>query len=60
MIRAALLIFVTLSAAPALAGASDWQEIAPGVKLRLISSDRLDGGVTLAGVELDMPQTTNT
>jgi DsbC/DsbD-like thiol-disulfide interchange protein len=62
MIRAAAatLVLVTLSVCPALAGASDWQEIAPGVKLRLISSDRLDGGTTLAGLELDMPETTNT
>jgi DsbC/DsbD-like thiol-disulfide interchange protein len=60
MIRAAALILVTLMASSALAGASDWQEIAPGVKLRLISSDRIDGGVTLAGLEIEMPETTNT
>jgi hypothetical protein len=60
MIRAAALILLTLSASPALAAATDWQEIAPGVKLRLITSDRLDDGLTLAGIELDMPATTNT
>lgn len=60
MIRAAVLIAMTLCAGPALAGATDWQEIAPGVKLRLITSDKLVDGVTLAGLELDMPATTNT
>ncbi len=60
MIRVVALILLTLSAGPALAGATDWQEVAPGVKLRLISSDRIEGGVTLAGLEIDMPATTNT
>jgi DsbC/DsbD-like thiol-disulfide interchange protein len=60
MIKAATFLLVTLFAAPALAGATDWQEVAPGVKLRLITSDKLDDGVTLAGLELDMPETTNT
>ncbi len=46
MIQVVALILLTLSAGPALAGATDWQEVAPGVKLRLISSDRIDGGVT--------------
>lgn len=60
MFRAALLIVVTFAASPALAGATAWQEISPGVKARLISSDSVSNGVTLAGLELDMPQTTNT
>lgn len=59
MIRAAAFILVTLCAGPALAGATDWQEIAPGVKLRLISADALADGTTLAGLELDMPESTN-
>lgn len=60
MLRAALCLFVTLAAAPALAGATAWQEISPGVKARLISSDRIVGGVTMAGFELDLPEGTNT
>lgn len=60
MIRVVALMLLTLGAGPALAGATDWQEVAPGVKLRLISSDRIEGGVTLAGLEIDMPATTNT
>jgi DsbC/DsbD-like thiol-disulfide interchange protein len=60
MLRPALLIAVTFAASPALAGATAWQEISPGVKARLISSDSVSNGVTLAGLELDMPQTTNT
>jgi DsbC/DsbD-like thiol-disulfide interchange protein len=60
MFRAPLVLIVTLAAGPALAGATAWQEISPGVKARLISSDTIVGGMTLAGLELDMPQTTNT
>ena len=60
MLRAALCLFLTLAAGPALAGATAWQEISPGVKARLISSDRIVDGTTLAGLELDMPQATNT
>ena len=59
MIRAAAFLAMTLCAAPALAGATGWQEVAPGVQLRLITSDTLIDGVTLAGLELDMPETTN-
>ena len=60
MLRSLAVITVTLLASPAFAGATDWQEIAPGVKARLISSDALVDGVTLAGLELDMPEDTNT
>ena len=60
MLRAALCLIVTLAAGPALAGATAWQEISPGVKARLISSDTIVDGNTLVGLELDMPQTTNT
>jgi DsbC/DsbD-like thiol-disulfide interchange protein len=60
MLRAALCLFATFAAGPALAGATAWQEISPGVKARLISSDSIVGGTTLAGLELDMPQATNT
>lgn len=60
LFRAPLFLIVTLAAGPALAGATPWQEISPGVKARLISSDSVSNGTTLAGLELDMPQTTNT
>lgn len=60
MIRAALFALLTLAAAPAFGGATPWQEIAPGVKMRLISSDILVDGMTIAGLELDMPPGTNT
>lgn len=60
MLRAALFVCVTLAAGPALAGATAWQNLTPDAKARLISSDRIDNGVMLAGLELDMPQTTNT
>ena len=60
MLRLIALIAVTFTAAPAFAAATDWQEIAPGVNARLISSDTLTDGLTLAGLELDMPDNTNT
>ena len=45
-----------LTASPVLAAATDWQELAPGAKARLISSDvaTADGRVRI-GVEIDMP-----
>lgn len=60
MLRTIAFLLVTLAASPALAGASDWQEIAPGVKARLISSDRLAEGRSLAGLEVTMPPGTKT
>lgn len=60
MLRLAPFLFVTLAASPALAGATPWQDIAPGVKARLISADKLTGGATLAGLQLDMPANTKT
>lgn len=60
MLRVLAFIAVTFVAAPAFAAATDWQEIAPGVKARLISSNTLADGVALAGLELDMPASTNT
>jgi DsbC/DsbD-like thiol-disulfide interchange protein len=59
LIRLSLLA-LTLLASPALAGATAWQEIAPGAKARLISSDVLEDGRTLAGLELDMASSTKT
>jgi DsbC/DsbD-like thiol-disulfide interchange protein len=60
MLRSALFLVVTLLAAPALAGASDWQELAPGVHARLISSGTVQNGRMLAGLEIAMPNSTNT
>jgi DsbC/DsbD-like thiol-disulfide interchange protein len=53
-------IAVTFGASPALAAATLWQEIMPGVKARLISSDKIEDGRTLAGLEIDMPPGTKT
>lgn len=46
---------------PAVAGETPWQEVAPGVKLRLISSGHVKAdGTTLVGLEIDMPSTSKT
>jgi DsbC/DsbD-like thiol-disulfide interchange protein len=60
MLKPLAFLAVTFAASPAFAGATPWQDIAPGVKARLISSDTVTGGRTLAGLELDMPQSTKT
>jgi DsbC/DsbD-like thiol-disulfide interchange protein len=60
MHRVLAFLFLTFGSAPALAGASAWQEIAPGVTARLVSADRLDDGVALAGLELRLPEGTKT
>jgi len=53
-------LIVTLPAA-ARAEATPWQEIAPGTKLRLISSDvREKDGSTLVGLEVDLAPDTKT
>ena len=54
--RLLLSVFLSLLASSALAAATDWQELAPGAKARLISSDRVtaDGSI-LVGIEIDMP-----
>lgn len=55
---AALLV---LLATPAFAGETSWQEVAPGVKLRLISTGQIKAdGTTLVGLEIDMPETSKT
>ena len=59
MLRLAPLLIVTLAASPALAAATPWQEIAPGVKARLISADVATAGKAVAGLELDLPRGTN-
>jgi DsbC/DsbD-like thiol-disulfide interchange protein len=60
MLRSVLFLVVTLLTSPALAAASDWQELAPGARARLISSGTVENGKMLAGLEIDMPQSTNT
>ena len=43
-------------AAPSLAAETPWQEVAPGVRLRLIADNVLNpDGTTLLGLEVDMP-----
>ena len=43
-------------AAPSLAAETPWQEVAPGVRLRLIADNVLSpDGTTLLGLEVDMP-----
>src|SRR6476660_63422 len=61
IMRLSVLISMLALASPAIAAETPWQEIAPGVKLRLISNDTLRAdGTTLAGLELDMPQSMKT
>jgi DsbC/DsbD-like thiol-disulfide interchange protein len=60
MLKPLAIIAVTLTASPALAGATPWQDIGLGARARLISSDTLTNGRTLAGLELDLPQSTKT
>jgi DsbC/DsbD-like thiol-disulfide interchange protein len=55
----ALLLIVAL-AEPAWAGETPWQDVAPGARARLISSDMLADGRTMVGLELDMAEGTNT
>lgn len=50
-----------LACAPAFAAETPWQEVAPGVKLRLISSGKIaPDGTTLLGLEINMPENTKT
>lgn len=59
--RILAVMFVAALAGPALAGETPWQEIAPGSKARLISSDTVKpDGTTVIGLELDLPEGTNT
>lgn len=56
-----LLLTLVLLTSPAMAGETAWQEVAPGVKLRLISTGQVKGnGTTLLGLEIDMPEGTKT
>lgn len=53
-----LLAFAAVT--PASAGQTEWVEIAPEAHIRLITSDVLIDGKTLAAIEIDMPQSTKT
>ena len=56
-----LALLLAVVALPACAGETAWQEVSPGVKLRLISSGQIKpDGTTLLGLEIDMPKTTKT
>jgi DsbC/DsbD-like thiol-disulfide interchange protein len=55
------LLALLLLTSPTLAGETAWQEVAPGVKLRLISSGLVKPtGKTLVALEIAMPATTKT
>lgn len=50
-----------LSTAPAFAGETEWQTVAPDVRVRLIASELLrSDGTTLAALEIDMPSSSKT
>ena len=54
--RILLAIAFLLAPLPAFAAATPWQDVAPGARLRLISSDvRQPDGTTTVGIELDIP-----
>ncbi len=54
--RILLVSILLLTTSPALAAATDWQELAPGAQARLVSSDvaTADGKIRI-GLEIDMP-----
>lgn len=61
--RLILVPFIALlaTAAPAIAGETAWQEVSPGVHLRLVSTGQIKAnGTTLVGLEIDMAETTKT
>jgi len=59
--RTLAFLALTLIILPAAAAETPWQEIAPGVRLRMISSDVIKpDGTTMAALELEMPQGTKT
>lgn len=57
----ALIVFLPL-AAPVVAAETPWQEVAPDVRMRLISTGQVKAatGKTLIGLEIDMPEATRT
>ena len=56
-----LAFVLALIVQPAVAGETAWQEVAPGVRLRLISTGEIKpNGTMLLGLEIDMPTNTKT
>lgn len=56
----AVLLILAISL-PTMAAETPWQDVAPGARLRLISSDVLKSdGTTMVALEIDMPAGTNT
>ncbi len=54
-------LILPLLAIPAIGGETAWQEVAPGVHLRLVTTGEVrSDGRTLAGIEIDMPEATKT
>ena len=59
--RALPVLFLVALTSPVTAAATDWQELEPGARVRLIASEALrPDGTTMIGLELDMPRTTKT
>ena len=59
--RALIVSALLICTLPALGGETPWQQVAPGVQLRLISSGKIKpDGTTLIGLEIDMPANTKT
>jgi DsbC/DsbD-like thiol-disulfide interchange protein len=55
------IVLVSLLGTPAFAGATPWQEVAPAVRMRLVSTGTIGAdGTTLLGLEIDMPQSMKT
>ena len=59
--RIPALLLIPMLLTPAVAAETPWQEVAPGARVRLISSDVLKpGNTTMVALEIDMPVGTNT
>ncbi len=59
--RIVVALVLLLAASPAAASQTAWQEVAPGVRLRLIADDvEQPDGSALAGLEIQMPGNTKT
>lgn len=57
----AALTLMLSTAAAAYAGETAWQEVSPGVSVRLVSTGQIRAdGTTLVGLEIDMAETTKT
>ncbi len=59
--RIPAVLLILACSLPATAAETPWQEVAPGARVRLISSDVLKpGNTTMVALEIDMPMATNT